>query len=217
MAEKTKPIIVGIAGGSAAGKTTLANAVARRCSGFRPAIIQYDSYYRDRSDLSFREREKINYDHPDALESGLLVRHLKELRAGRKVEIPAYDFTTHTRKKRGMIISPAPLLIVEGNLLFVHPELRRQFDLRVFVDGDADVRFIRRLQRDVKERGRSAASVISQYLKTVRPMHQRFVEPGRKHAHVIFSDRDLSVAAGKIVSRLRRKISAGRTGRRRGK
>nr|WP_235472381.1 uridine kinase [Ardenticatena maritima] len=180
-----RPVIVGVAGGSGSGKTTVSRAILERVGPERIAYIQHDSYYRDMSHLPPHERARINYDHPDSLETGLLVAHLRMLQAGQPVEIPVYDFATHARLPETRRVEPRPVILVEGILVFAEPELRSLFDVKIFVDTDADIRFIRRLERDTRERGRSVQSVIEQYLTTVRPMHEEFVEPSKRYADVI--------------------------------
>jgi uridine kinase len=164
------------------------------------AYIPHDAYYRDLSHLPPRERDQVNFDHPDSLETELLVEHLKELRAGRTVEIPEYDFTTHTRTQRTRRVEPAPVILVEGILVFVEPELRQLFDVKLYVDTDADVRFIRRLRRDIEKRGRSVESVCEQYLSTVRPMHMEFVEPSKRYANVIIPEGGFNEVAIEMVA-----------------
>jgi len=182
---RTKPFIIGIAGGTGSGKTTVVNAITQNVDSQSVVTIQHDSYYRDRSHLPPLEREKINYDHPDALETDLLIRHLKGLVLGQRVEIPLYDFATHTRKEKGHIMAPAKVIIIEGLLIFADSELRELLDLKIFIDTDDDIRLIHRLQRDTKDRDRSMESVIQQYMETVRPMHNQFVEPSKKYADKI--------------------------------
>lgn len=167
-------------------------------------VIQHDSYYRDRSHLSPEERESINYDHPDALETGLLVQHLRKLRKGRPVEVPVYDFTTHTRREITEPVSPRKVIIVEGILILVDAALREAMDIKVFVDTDADTRFIRRLQRDIAERGRTMQSVIQQYLSTVKPMHLEFVEPSKRYADIIVPEGGYNqVAVDMLITKIR--------------
>ena len=187
MEKKPIPLVIGIAGGTGSGKTTVVNAIAQNLDSQSMVTIQHDSYYRDRSHLSPLERKKINYDHPDALETDLLVRHLKELITGQKVEIPEYDFATHTRQEKGNIIASEKVIIVEGVLVFTDSELRELFDLKIFTDTDDDIRFIRRLQRDIKERGRNMESVIEQYMETVQTMHNQFVEKNKRYADFVIS------------------------------
>ena len=182
---KKKSFIIGVAGGTGSGKTTITEAIVNSLNHQDVIIIQHDSYYRDKRHLVFSEREKINYDHPGALETELLVRHLNQLKLGNEVKIPIYDFSTHTRKKEVKIVKPEKVIIVEGILIFTDHDLRKLMDIKIFVDTDDDIRFIRRLQRDIKERKRSMDSVIEQYTKSVRPMHIEFVEPSRRYADII--------------------------------
>ncbi|MCZ6858146.1 MAG: uridine kinase, partial [Gemmatimonadetes bacterium] len=183
-----KPIIVGIAGGTASGKTTVVQRVVDALGEDRVTVIQHDSYYRDRSSVPPEDRLKINYDHPDALETSLLVEHLRELRAGRSIERPVYDFANHTRRSETVQIAARAAVLVEGILILAEPELRDLLDIRVFVDADSDLRLMRRLERDVSERGRNADAVFEQYLETVRPMHLEFVEPSKRWAHIIIPE-----------------------------
>ncbi len=183
-----KPIIVGIAGGTASGKTTVVQRVVDALGEDRVTVIQHDSYYRDRSSVPPEDRLKINYDHPDALETSLLVEHLRELRVGRSIERPVYDFANHTRRSETVQIAARAAVLVEGILILAEPELRDLLDIRVFVDADADLRLIRRLERDVSERDRTADAVFEQYLETVRPMHLEFVEPSKRWAHIIIPE-----------------------------
>ncbi len=183
-----KPIIVGIAGGTGSGKTTVVQRVVDALGEDRVTVIQLDSYYRDRSSVPPEDRLKIHCDHPDALETSLLVEHLHELRAGRSIERPVYDFAGHTRRSETVQMAPRAAVIVEGILILAEPELRDLLDIRVFVDADADLRLIRRLERDVSERGRTADAVFEQYLETVRPMHLEFVEPSKRWAHIIIPE-----------------------------
>ena len=183
-----KPIIVGIAGGTASGKTTVVQRVVDALGEDRVTVIQHDSYYRDRSSVPPEDRLKINYDHPDALETSLLVEHLRELRVGRSIERPVYDFANHTRRSETVQIAARAAVLVEGILILAEPELRDLLDIRVFVDADSDLRLMRRLERDVSERGRNADAVFEQYLETVRPMHLEFVEPSKRWAHIIIPE-----------------------------
>ncbi len=181
-------IIVGVAGGTGSGKTTVVQRVVDALDEDRVTVIQHDSNYRDRSSDPPEDRSKINYDHPDALETSLLVEHLGELRAGRPIERPVYDFSNHTRRPETVPVEPRAAVIVEGILILAERELRGLMDIRVFVDTDADLRLIRRLERDVSERGRTADVVFEQYLETVRPMHLEFVEPSKRWAHIIIPE-----------------------------
>jgi uridine kinase len=180
-----RPFTIGIAGGSGSGKTSLARTLVEMLGPRQCAWLDHDSYYRDLAHLSPAERAAINFDHPDSLDNALLAGHVRELRAGRAVERPCYDFATHARKATTTHIDPRPLVVCEGILLLAVPELADSFDLRVFVDTPADVRILRRLQRDIAERGRTVESVARQYMETVRPMHERFVEPARATADLV--------------------------------
>jgi uridine kinase len=198
-----KPVILGVAGGTGSGKTTVVEEVVRRLGPEDVAVIQHDSYYRDRSRLAPQERARVNYDHPDALETPLLVEHLRLLQAGQPIEIPVYDFASHTRTSEVVPLAPHRVVILEGILVLAEPELRALMDIRVFVDTDADIRMIRRLRRDMKERGRTLDSVVEQYLETVRPMHMEFVEPSKRHAHVIVPEGGENlVAVDMLVARI---------------
>ena len=198
-----KPIIIGVAGGTGSGKTTVSQEILRRVGAERIVFIQHDSYYRDRSHLSLEERVRLNYDHPDSLESEFLVSHLQQLQAGQPVEIPVYDFTTHTRTEETRCVEPKWVILVEGILIFDEPALREMFDVKIWVDTDADVRFIRRLRRDITERGRTVESVIEQYEETVRPMHLEFAEPSKRYADVIIPEGGFNtVALDMVVARI---------------
>ena len=179
------PVVVGVSGGTASGKTTISEAILDRVGRDGVAFIQHDAYYRDLSHLPFAARQQANFDHPDALESDLLVTHLDELCRGGTIELPQYDFARHVRLPETRSIEPRPVILVEGILIFVEKALRERFDIKVYVDADADLRFIRRLRRDIEERGRTLDSVIEQYLSTVRLMHLEFVEPSKRYADVI--------------------------------
>jgi uridine kinase len=196
-------IIVGIAGGSGSGKTTLASAIYERLGAENVAFISHDSYYRDRRHLTLEERDGINFDHPEALETDLLVEHLKLLKMGNGVNIPTYDFAVHSRSAAASFVLPKPIIIVEGILIFSEPRLLELLDIKIFVDTDDDVRFIRRLQRDTTERGRSLENVVSQYETTVKPMHFKFVEPNKQEADIIVPKGYNRVALDMIVERLR--------------
>jgi uridine kinase len=180
-----KPVIVGVSGGTASGKTTISEAILDHVGRERVAFIQHDWYYRDLSHLPMEDRKRVNFDHPDALETELLVAHLGALCQGRIVRVPTYDFSEHVRRTNTREIAPRPVILVEGILIFVEQTLRERFDIKIYVDADPDLRFIRRLQRDIAERGRTVDSVIEQYLGTVRPMHLEFVESSKRHADLI--------------------------------
>ena len=198
-----KPFVIGVAGGTGSGKTTVSTRIQEAVGQQHIAYLQHDNYYRDQGHLSFEERSKANYDHPDSLETDLMVRHLSELRAGRPVDIPIYNFARHRRMAEIEHIEPSQIVLVEGILIFAEPALRELFDMRIFVDTDADIRFIRRVRRDMNERGRSLDSVIGQYIATVRPMHLEFVEPSKRYADIIVpAGGHNRVAMEMIVSRL---------------
>ncbi len=194
-----RPIIIGVAGGTASGKTTVSDAILERVGRDRIAYIEHDSYYRDLSYLPLEERRKLNVDHPDALETKLLVSHLRQLQAGDAIEVPVYDFATYQRRDATRRVEARRVILVEGILIFVDKELREMMDIKLYVDTDADLRFIRRLQRDIKERGRTVEMVIKQYLNTVRPMHLEFVEPSKRYADVIIPAGGFNEAAIQII------------------
>jgi uridine kinase len=177
--------VIGVAGGSGSGKTTVVRRIVEALDATRVTVLEHDRYYRDRNDLRLEERAALNYDHPDSLETDLLVDHVKELRGGRPIEAPIYDFTRHARVASTETIQPSGALIIEGILIYTDAALRALMDIKVFVDTDDDTRFIRRLQRDTRERGRTMQSVIDQYLSTVKPMHLEFVEPSKRYADII--------------------------------
>jgi uridine kinase len=182
---RAESVVIGVAGGSASGKTTVVRRIVDSLGDDRVTVLEHDRYYRDRSELRLEDRAALNYDHPDALETDLLVRHVKDLRAGQAIELPVYDYATYTRRQATESIRPRGAIIIEGILIFTDAALRELMDIKVFVDTDDDIRFIRRLQRDVAERGRTMQSVIDQYLGTVKPMHLEFVEPSKRYADVI--------------------------------
>jgi uridine kinase len=202
-------LVIGIAGGTGSGKTTIAHTIIERVGAARIAFVQHDAYYRDQSDVPFEVRAQVNYDHPDSLETSLLVHHLHELRKGRAVEIPVYDFAQFTRTRETTRLEARPVILVEGILIFVDPALRSLFDIKIYVDAPADLRFIRRLQRDLTERQRTPDSVIRQYLETVRPMHIEFVEPTKQYANLIMPEGGFNtVGVDVIVARVRAMIEA---------
>ncbi len=180
-----KTIVIGIAGGTGSGKTTLTHKLRAQFGANEVSVINHDSYYKRHDELPYEQRCKLNYDHPDSFDTPLLIEHLEKLRGGESVEVPVYDYSIHNRSDRTMRVNPAPVVIVEGILIFASPELCRLMDLKVFVDTDADVRILRRIVRDVKDRGRTLDSVVSQYLTTVKPMHEQFVEPSKRKADLI--------------------------------
>jgi uridine kinase len=181
----SKPLVIGVAGGSGSGKTTVVRRIVESIGDEHVTVLEHDRYYRDRNDLRLEERAALNYDHPDSLETDLLVQHVEALRAGQSVNAPLYDFARHARRSSTETVSPRRAIIVEGILIYTDAALRRLMDVKVFVDTDDDTRFIRRLQRDIAERGRTVASVIEQYLGTVKPMHLEFVEPSKRYADII--------------------------------
>jgi uridine kinase len=182
---KQGAVVIGVAGGSGSGKTTVVSKIADSLGSDQAVVLEHDRYYRDHKELRLEERAALNYDHPDSLETDLLVRHVAELSAGRAVDLPAYDFTRHARKQATDHVEPRRAIIVEGILIYTDAALRDLMDVKVFVDTDDDTRFIRRLQRDVAERGRTMQSVVDQYLGTVKPMHLEFVEPSKRYADII--------------------------------
>jgi uridine kinase len=197
------PVIVGIAGGTGSGKTTVARSIQEKVGKERIEWISHDSYYRELEGLDPAERDHINFDHPDSLESELLARHLDALRKGFPVDVPIYDFTTDRRKPETHHVEPKKVIIVEGILVLAELELRKRIDIKLFVDTPADIRFVRRLVRDVKTRGRALESVVEQYLTTVRPMHEEFVEPSKRHADLIIPEGgENQVALDAIISRV---------------
>lgn len=198
-----KPLIIGVAGGSGSGKTTIAKAILSQIGSIEALILQHDSYYRDLSHLSVEKRATVNFDHPDSLETDLMVHQINELIAGREVEVPRYDFTTHSRVSPGTIKRPAEVILVEGILILAEPSLRELMDLKIFVDTDSDLRFIRRLERDIKERGRSMESVVNQYLHSVRPMHLAFVESSRRYADILIPEGYNPVSTGMVVKTIK--------------
>ncbi|MDT8897388.1 uridine kinase [Thermanaerothrix sp. 4228-RoL] len=197
------PLVIGIAGGSGSGKTTVANVILERVGRDRIAYLPHDAYYRDLADLPPNQRAEVNFDHPDSLETSLLIEHIQRLKQWQPIDLPVYDFTTHTRTSRTIRVEPKRVIIVEGILIFAEPALRELFDVKIFVDTDPDIRFIRRLQRDITERGRTTESVIKQYLTTVRPMHLDFVEPSKRYADVIIPEGGMNtVALDMVISRI---------------
>lgn len=198
------PVVVGVAGGTGSGKTTVVNEILNGLETEEVLVIQHDSYYKDRSHLPEEQRGNINYDHPDALDTPLLIAHLQQLVAGQHVEIPNYDFATHTRKAVRQKIGPCKVIVVEGILILADPNLRKLFDIKVFVDTDADIRFIRRMERDIAERARTRESVVNQYLATVRAMHLEFVEPSKRYADVIVPEGGYNlVAVDMLITKIR--------------
>jgi len=194
-----EPLVIGIAGGTGSGKTTVANVILGRVGKIHIAYLPHDAYYRDLGDLPYDQKAAQNFDHPDSLETELMIQHIIALKNDHPVDIPIYDFSTHSRTTRTIRIDPQPIIIVEGILLFVDKQLRDLFDIKIFVDTDADIRFIRRLQRDISERGRTTEMIIQQYLSTVRPMHLEFVEPSKRYANIIIPEGGLNEVAMEMV------------------
>jgi len=208
MTNKSTPVIIGIAGGSGSGKTTVANVILDRVGANSIAFLPHDAYYKDLQHLAHAQRSLVNFDHPDSLETELLVVQLRALRNWETVQIPIYDFTHHSRTAQTRSIEPQPVILVEGILIFAEPDLLKMFDVKIFVDTPPDIRFIRRLQRDILERGRSVESVIHQYQTTVRPMHLEFVEPSKREADVIIPEGGLNtVAMDMVVTRIEALLS----------
>jgi len=202
------PLVIGVAGGSGSGKTTVVRRIIEALGDARVPVLEHDRYYRDRNDLRLEERAALNYDHPDSLETDLMVRHVNELRGGRTIDAPMYDFARHARKDQTESIAPGRAIIVEGILIYTDPALRKLMDVKVFVDTDDDTRFIRRLQRDIAERGRTVQSVIEQYLGTVKPMHLEFVEPSKRYADIIIPQGGHNVVAIDMLLRLIRGLTS---------
>jgi uridine kinase len=201
-------LVIGIAGGSGSGKTTVAQEILQRVGPDRIAYIQHDSYYKDLTGLPPAQRAEVNFDHPNSLETELLISHIEQLKAGRSIKVPIYDFSNHSRTDKTFKVNPRGVIIVEGILIFAESTLRSLFDVKIFVDTDADIRLIRRLQRDITERSRTAESVIKQYQLTVRPMHLEFVEPSKRYADVIIPEGGFNTAAlDMVVARIESLLS----------
>lgn len=201
-----RPLFIGIGGGSGSGKTTVAEALLERLDG-AVSLIQHDAYYRHNPHLSFEERARVNYDHPDSLETELLIAHLEALREGKAIERPVYDFVQHIRSDQVVLVEPTKVVIVEGILVLAEPELRAELDLKIFVDTDADIRLARRIMRDTTERGRTVESVIGQYFATVRPMHLEFVQPSMRYADLIIPEGYNPAAVATVVELIRSRIT----------
>lgn len=204
MNSKHKPVIIGVAGGSGSGKTTVCNKIYEYFSGKSIAMIEHDSYYRDQSDITFEERLKTNYDHPFAFDTDLLVEHLTKLQNHERIEVPVYDYKRHTRSQETIPVEPRDVIIIEGILILEDKRLRDLMDIKIYVDTDDDLRIIRRIERDMKERGRSLESIINQYLSVVRKMHEQFVEPSKKYADIIIPEGGHNkVAIDLVISKIR--------------
>ncbi len=198
---------IGICGGSGSGKSTVTRRIVEAFGNDHIVVIEQDSYYRDQTHLPYEERIQTNYDHPDAFDTGLMVSQIRSLQQGKPIEKPLYDYTRYTRKTETVRVEPRPILILEGILLFFDRGLRDTMDLKVYVETDADVRILRRIRRDMKERGRTLDSVIDQYLETVRPSHLQFVEPSKRYADIIFPDGGYNeVGIDLLVARLQREL-----------
>jgi uridine kinase len=205
------PLVVGVAGGSGSGKTTVVRRIVESIGDGQVTVLEHDRYYRDFNDVPFEERVGLNYDHPDSLETDLLVKHLLDLRQGLAVDVPLYDFARYARLPEHERVPPRRAIIVEGILIFADADLRRLMDVKVFVDTDDDTRFIRRLQRDINERGRSVQSVIDHYLGTVKPMHLEFVEPSKRYADVILPQGGHNAVAVDMLLTLIRSLAGTRS------
>lgn len=204
MSSNQKPVIIGVAGGSGSGKTTVCNKIYDYFTGKSIVMIEHDSYYRDQSDLSFEERLKTNYDHPFAFDTDLLVEQLEKLQNNESIEVPVYDYSRHTRSEEKIVVEPQDVIILEGILILEDKRLRDLMDIKIYVDTADDLRIIRRIERDMKERGRSLDSIIDQYLSVVREMHEQFIEPSKKHADVIIPEGGHNkVAIDLVISKIR--------------
>ncbi len=199
MQSKTSPVVIGIAGGTGSGKTTVAFEILQRVKQEEIAFLPHDAYYKDLNHLSLAERASVNFDHPNSLDTPYLIEHILQLKNYQPIDLPVYDFKTHSRTSKSIPIQPCPVIIVEGILIFAEPDLRDLFDVKIYVDTDPDIRFIRRLRRDVTERSRTTESVIEQYLATVRPMHLEFVEPSKRYADIIIPEGGWNVVALDMV------------------
>jgi uridine kinase len=197
------PLVIGLAGGSGAGKTTIVESIIEGIGPDNVALIQHDAYYRDLTHLPLEERAKVNYDHPDSLETELLVEHIEGLLAGRAVQRPTYDFTVHNRAAATVAVEPRPVLLIEGILVLYETSLRRLMDLKIYIDADSDLRIVRRMERDIQERGRTFESVRDQYLSTVRPMHLQFVEPSKRYADIVIPEGYNINAVATVISMIR--------------
>ncbi len=192
-------LVIGLAGGTGSGKTTVANTILEKVGEKKVSFLPHDAYYKDLSNLPPAQRAHVNFDHPNSLDTNLMKKHIEQLKTGKEIELPIYDFTTHTRTNETVIVPSNPVILVEGILIFVDPELRELFDVKLFVDTDPDIRLIRRIQRDITERGRTVESVLNQYQATVRPMHLEFVEPSKRYADIIIPEGGYNIVALEMV------------------
>lgn len=200
MARSGRPITIAVAGGTGSGKTTISNALLERVGSHNISYLPHDAYYKELDHLPLEERKAFNFDHPDSLDTALMIEHVKALQNWQPAEIPIYNFDEYRRLPETQHVAPQPIILVEGILIFSEPRLRKLFDIKIFVDTDADIRFIRRLKRDIAERGRTAENVIEQYLNTVRPMHLQFVEPSKRHADVIIPEGGFNMVAIEMIA-----------------
>ena len=201
-------ILLGIAGGTGSGKTTLADKLVDSFGRDEVSILRHDNYYKRHDEMCYEDRTKLNYDHPDAFDTELLCEHIRALKRGFEIQMPLYDYSVHNRSDRTVSVAPAPVIVLEGILIFAEPSLCELMDIKVFVDTDADVRILRRIVRDVKERGRSLDSVIDQYLTTVKPMHEQFVEPSKRRADIIIPEGgENAVALEMLIQRVYKHLS----------
>jgi uridine kinase len=212
MSEYNPRLVIGIAGGTGSGKTTVAYEILNRVGENIVSYIPHDAYYQDISDLPPNQRAQVNFDHPNSLDTALMTQHIQDLKVGKPVNLPVYDFTTHSRTSETIPIPPNPVILVEGILIFTDPDLRELFDIKIFVDTDADIRLIRRIRRDITERGRTIESVLTQYETTVRPMHLEFVEPAKRYADVIIPEGGHNVVAlDMVIARIETMLQARKT------
>ena len=207
-----KVMTIGIAGGTGSGKTTITRRLQQRFAD-NVSVIYHDNYYKAHNDMSYEERSRLNYDCPDAFDTGLMVRDLRALRSGHSVHCPVYDYTVHNRSDKTVLVNPSPVIIVEGIIIFQDPQLCELLDIKIFVDTDADVRILRRIVRDVRDRGRSLQSVVDQYLTTVKPMHEMYVEPSKRNADIIIPEGGHNlVAMDMLIERINAHVSEAANG-----
>jgi len=208
--KQARRLVIGVAGGSGSGKTTVTNAILDRVGRERIALLPHDSYYRDLSHLPLEERARVNFDHPNAFDNALYLEHVDALMHGQQIAMPTYDFATYVRLPEVLVVPPRPVVLLEGILIFADAELRARMSIKLFVDAESDLRIIRRIQRDTSSRGRTVESVIEQYLKTVRPMHLEFVEPSKRYADIIIPIGGLNaIAIDMVVARIEQMLDVG--------